>query len=78
MEDRLSELAAEWREVAENPESASAIVHEYSATVERLIEMGWDASVAELDYEDLLPDNLMPDVYLRRHEHLILPSAIIE
>lgn len=75
LEDRLGDLAAEWRGVVEQSERASAIIHEYHATMERLIEMGWDASVAELDYEDLLPDNIMPEVYLRRHDHLVLPSG---
>ncbi len=78
LEDHLGDLAAEWRGSQEQSEHAAAIVREYHATLERLIELGWDASVGELDYEDLLPDDLMPDAYLRRHEHLSISSSTSE
>jgi hypothetical protein len=74
LEDHLSDLAVEWRASVDQSEHANALVAEYHATLERLIQLGWDASVGELDYEELLPEHLMPEIYLRRHEQVSLPS----
>ncbi len=78
LEDRLSVLAAEWRGAEDRPEHSDALVREYCATLEYLIELGWDASVGELDYEDMLPDHLMPEAYLQRYEHFSIPSRASE
>ncbi len=42
-------------------------MHEYHAVMERLYALGWDD---ELDFEDYLPHELMPEEYLRRNDIL--------
>lgn len=59
LESYLGELAARWRGTYRED-----IVQEYHATMSLLYELGWDAI---LDVESELPDELMPEQYLRRH-----------
>ncbi len=74
-ERRLAELAAEWRGAEGQPQREQTLVAEYHALMHQLIQLGWDPAVGELDYEDTLPDELMPDVYLHRHERISEPST---
>lgn len=74
-ERRLAELAAEWRGAAGQPQREQELIAEYHTLMHQLIRLGWDPAVAELDYEDTLPDELMPEVYLQRHEPVPEPST---
>ena len=75
LENLLGDLAAEWRSAADDAEHADEVVHQCHATLQRLTELGWDARIGELDYEDLLPDQLMPDKYRLRHAPQIVSAA---
>lgn len=63
LEDRLSELAFEWRstQVRKEEERVGHTVRAYHAIVEQLWLLGWDAN---LDASDELPEELMPQSYL--------------
>jgi len=63
LEHELGELAAEWRDAHGHPEQRAAIVQAYHAVLAQLMERGWDAGVANLGYEETLPDELMPPAY---------------
>src|SRR3712207_1574399 len=75
LENHLSDLAAEWRGSEAGSTEAAELVRQYHATVARLVDLGWDARTAELGYEDLLPDEIMPEAYLRRHDEVVQPVA---
>ena len=66
LEDRLGDLAGDWRSAHGRPEQQAALVRAYHATMEQLFQLGWDAGVANLGYEQTLPDELMPAEYLRQ------------
>lgn len=63
LEHELGELAAEWRGAHGRPEQRGAIVQAYHAVLSQLIQLGWDAGIANLGYEETLPDELMPTAY---------------
>lgn len=63
LEDRLGELAAEWRAAAGDAPRQARIVQAYHGALEQLSTAGWDGA---LDFEAYLPDELMPVAYLRR------------
>jgi hypothetical protein len=44
--------------------SAQKVIEEYHATLTKLYELGWDAA---LDVDSELPDELMPEEYLKRN-----------
>lgn len=71
LEFRLGDLAAKWR-LHESPEQQQKIVQEYHAIMERLYQLGWDSI---LDVTSELPDELMPEEYLKRHP--TLPSSFV-
>ena len=50
LERLLGDLATEWRGAEGQPEREIEIVRQYQVTMERLFELGWDVSVAELNY----------------------------
>ena len=75
LESRLSQIAAGWRGARDQPERQAEFVREYHATMAQLITQGWDVRLAGLDPEDTLPDALMPEAYLRRHELTSVPAV---
>ena len=66
LEDRLGDLAGAWRDAKGEPEQRATIVHAYYATMEQLFLRGWDAGIANLGYDQTLPDELMPAEFLRQ------------
>jgi hypothetical protein len=67
LEFHLGNLAAMWRGSKGMPERRREIVKEYHDTMAKLYSLGWDA-ILDIDCE--LPDELMPEEYLRRHPTL--------
>ena len=67
LEDRLNILAGMWRGSLGNLLGQGEIVREYHAILTKLYSLGWDGV---LDIDGELPDELMPDEYLRRHGRL--------
>jgi hypothetical protein len=59
MEEKLSDLAASWREQKNQPQ-ADEIVRHYHAILRCMIELGFHDS---LDVDSELPDRLMPQEY---------------
>jgi hypothetical protein len=64
LEFYLGELAGLWRGAYGDQERQDETVQEYRAILARLYELGWDAT---LDIESELPEELMPEEYLRRN-----------
>ena len=69
LELRLAHLAYQWRKLHAGGqlEAAQAIVEEYHSTMSRLWALGWDGEGLLPDSE--LPDNLMPDYYIKRWQN---------
>ncbi|MAT98833.1 MAG: hypothetical protein CL608_16945 [Anaerolineaceae bacterium] len=61
LEFHLGDLAAKYRM---HKYSAQKVIKEYHATLTKLYQLGWDAA---LDVESELPDELMPEEYLKRN-----------
>ncbi len=61
MERSLSTLAARWRSRQNTPE-AEAVVHAFQSILRLMVELGYHDS---LDVDAQLPDEYMPDEYLR-------------
>jgi hypothetical protein len=61
LEDRLSDLAAEYRGM---PGDRQRIKEEYHSTMKKLLSLGWDDF---LDFESFLPTTDMPPEYMSRH-----------
>lgn len=64
LENRLADLAGEWRGVRRGVDGQDDIVREYHEIMEKLYSLGWDGI---LNIDDELPDRLMPEEYRRRH-----------
>lgn len=64
LEFLLGDLAAEWRGSYDQPEKQRAIVISYHQTLQQLYDLGWDA---ELDRESHLPEEYMPEEYIKRN-----------
>ena len=60
LEFYLGDLAARWRDAWGEPKRQAAIVAEYHATFDQLVQHGWQAA---LDEESELPSALMPEIY---------------
>ena len=60
LEFHLGELAARWRDAWGEPERQAALVAEYHATFDQLVQRGWQAA---LDEDSELPRALMPETY---------------
>ena len=69
LEDKLSDLASQWRGATRRKESMKAqkLVQQYQATLRYMIELGHDDF---LDAETELPDALMPEEYFEWVEQL--------
>lgn len=63
LEDRLGELAAQWRAAAGDTASQARIVNEYHAAIDQLYALDWNGV---LDFDAYLPIELMPTEYLQR------------
>jgi hypothetical protein len=61
LEQRLSDLAADWR--AGTPEERAVLAVTYAETLDALYAHGWDDL---LDVESMLPDAVMPPGYFER------------
>ncbi len=59
LEDRLADLAAQWRGM---PMDRQRIKEEYHATMRTLLSLGWDDY---LDFDSILPDEHMPPEYMK-------------
>jgi hypothetical protein len=70
LEFLLGDLAAEWRGSCEHPEKQQTIVITYHQTLRRLYDLGWDA---ELDLESHLPEEYMPEEYIKRNPGFFTP-----
>jgi hypothetical protein len=66
LEETLGDLAGDWRSSHGAPEQQAEILQAYYATMEQLFQRGWDAGIANLGYEQTLPDEFMPAEYLRQ------------
>ena len=75
LEHELGDLAAEWRGAQGEPEQRMAIVRAYHVTIAQLMDRGWDAGVANLGYEETLPDELMPAAYLQQVAYIPEPEV---
>ncbi len=75
LEHELGDLAAEWRGAQGEPEQRRAIVRAYHMTIAQLMDRGWDAGVANLGYEETLPDELMPAAYLQQVAYIPEPEV---
>lgn len=64
LEIHVCDLAGAWRESWGDPHHQEEIVDEYHATIAKLYSLGWEGT---LDVECELPEELMPDEYMRRH-----------
>jgi hypothetical protein len=64
LEMNLGDLAETWRGNWGNPDRQAEMVREYHATMAKLYALGWDGTI---DLECELPEELMPEEYLRRH-----------
>jgi hypothetical protein len=64
LEGRLGYIAAAWRTTYDEN-----LVAEYHKTMKRLYELGWDDT---LDFESLLPDELMPQEFMDRQNKKII------
>ena len=64
LEFRLGDLAYEWRGAYGDQAHQDRLVEEYHETMRVLYQRGWDAV---LDIEAELPDEFLPEAYLRRH-----------
>jgi hypothetical protein len=64
LEFQLGDLAERWRGSYGDDEQQRHIIEMYHAILSKLYQQGWDAV---LDVESELPDELMPDEYLRRN-----------
>ena len=64
LEDKLSDLAAQWRGASRRGEAAiaEAVVQQYQAVLLCMIELGHNEF---LDAETELPDRLMPPAYFQ-------------
>lgn len=60
----LCDLAGTWRGSWGDPNRQEELVREYHATMAKLYSLGWNGA---LDVECELPDELMPEEYVRRH-----------
>lgn len=65
LELSLSTLAANWRGNWGNPQRQEEIVREYRAVIARLYSLGWNGI---LDADSELPDELLPEEYVRRNQ----------
>ena len=75
LEERLGDLAGAWRDAQGDPEQRETIVRAYHATMEQLFQRGWDAGVANLGYDQTLPDEFMPAKFLR-HMHIAAEEMV--
>ena len=66
LQSRLGELAGMWRSAnrRDEKESKEEIVQEYHAIMAQLYQLGWED---ELDYDAILPYELMPEEYRREY-----------
>jgi hypothetical protein len=62
LEQRLADLAADWR--AGTSEQRERLAKTYAETLDALYARGWDDL---LDVESMLPDAVMPPAYGERH-----------
>lgn len=65
LEIHLCDLAGSWRGSWGNVHRQEEIRKEYHATMTKLYSLGWWDGT--LDVECELPENLMPEEYVRRH-----------
>jgi hypothetical protein len=63
----LGELAARWRGSRKD-----GLVQEYHTTMQQLYDLGWDD---DIDMDGELPDELMPEEYLKRNNRSKNPNG---
>lgn len=62
LEDELAILAGIFRNSSLNKEERDATIHKYTASLDRLYDLGWDGP---LDVMSELPDEYMPERYTK-------------
>lgn len=75
LEDQLGAPAAQRRGTHSQQDRQAAIVRSYHATLAHLSRLGWQLDVANLEYEETLPDALLPETY---HRHRTAPVTVDE